>query len=91
MSRSHVKKGDTVVILWGAEKGKTGKVLAILPKQGRVIVEGVSVVHKAIRKSQDNPRGGIITKEAPIAVSKVMLQERYVGRQKRTVETKPES
>jgi large subunit ribosomal protein L24 len=83
MNRLHVKKGDMVVVLSGEEKGKVGKVLAGIPDKGRVIVEGVNVVHKAIRKSQDNPKGGIITKEAPLPVSKVMLQERYEIRRKK--------
>jgi large subunit ribosomal protein L24 len=83
MNRLPVKKGDMVVVLSGEEKGKVGKVLQALPDKQRVLVEGINVVHKALRKSQDNPKGGIITKEAPIAVSKVMLQERHEVRRKK--------
>jgi large subunit ribosomal protein L24 len=84
MARSlHVKKNDLVVVLWGAEKGKAGKVLATFPAKNRVLVEGVNVVKKAMRKSEDRPKGGIITKESPIAASKVMLQERFEARQQK--------
>lgn len=83
MNRLHVKKNDVVVVLWGEEKGKVGKVLAADPAAGRVLVEGVNVVHKAVRKTQDNPKGGIVTKEAPIPAAKVMEQERYEARRKK--------
>lgn len=83
MKRLHVKKNDMVVVLSGDDKGKVGKVLVALPAEGRVIVEGVNVMRKALRKSQDNPKGGIISKEFPIAASKVMLQEKYEARRKK--------
>ena len=54
-----------------------------IPETGRVVVEGVNVMKKAIRKSQDNPKGGIITKEFPFAASKVMLQEKFELRKKK--------
>jgi large subunit ribosomal protein L24 len=78
-----VKKNDMVVVLSGEDRGKIGKVLATFPENGRVIVEGINVIHKALRKSQNNPKGGIITKEAAIHVSKVMIQERYEVRRKK--------
>lgn len=83
MSSLHIKKGDMVVVLSGEEKGKVGKVLAVYPGKERTLIEGVNIVHKAMRKSQDNPKGGILTKEAPISVAKVMLQERYEVRRKK--------
>jgi large subunit ribosomal protein L24 len=83
MNTLHVKKNDMVVVLSGEDKGKVGKILATYPEKGRVLVEGVNLVRKALRKSQDNPKGGIIAKEAPIAAAKVMLQERYEMRKKR--------
>lgn len=83
MNTLHVKKNDMVVVLSGEDKGKAGKVLATFPDKGRVLVEGVNVVRKALRKSQDNPKGGIISKEAPIAAAKVMAQDRYEMRKKR--------
>ena len=69
-----VKRGDTVVVLSGADAGKTGQVLQAFPKQGRVIVEGVRYVTKHLRKSQDNPKGAIVRKEAPLHVSKIRRQ-----------------
>ena len=83
MNALHVKKNDMVVVLSGDERGKIGKVLATFPEKGRVLVEGVNVMHKTLRKSQDNPKGGIITKEAPVAVSNVMLQEKFEARRKK--------
>ena len=79
----HVKRNDMVVVLSGEFKGRQGKVLATLCDKGRVLVEGVNVVHKAMRKSQDNPKGGITTKEAPIAASKVMLLEKFEARRRK--------
>jgi large subunit ribosomal protein L24 len=83
MNKLHVKKGDMVVVLTGEHKGKVGRVLQALPAKQRLLVEGINVLHKTLRKSQDNPKGGIITKEAPIPASKVMLQERYEARRKK--------
>lgn len=83
MAPLHVKKNDMVVVLSGEEKGKVGKVLATYPGKGRVLIEGLNIVHKAIRKSQEKPKGGIITREAPMAVSKVMLQSEFEARQKK--------
>jgi large subunit ribosomal protein L24 len=83
MAAPHVKKNDNVVVLSGEDKGKVGRVLAVLPTKNRVLVEGVNIVHKAVRKSQDRPQGGIVTKEAPIALAKVMSQERYEARRKK--------
>lgn len=69
----HVKTGDTVVVISGKDKGKQGKITAALPKKGRVVVEGVNVVKRHTKPTQANPKGGIIEKEAPINVSKVMI------------------
>ncbi len=69
----NVKKGDTVVVLSGKDKGKQGKVLAAQPKKSKVIVEGVNKIKRHTKPSQKYPQGGIITKEAPMHVSKVML------------------
>lgn len=68
----HVKKGDTVKVITGKDKGKQGVILEAFPKKERVIVEGVNIVKKHAKPSQDNPQGGIINKEAPIHVSNVM-------------------
>lgn len=69
----NLKKGDTVVVISGSWKNKQGTVLQVLPKSGRVVVEGVNIVSRHTRPSQTNQDGGIIKKEAPIAACKVMI------------------
>lgn len=71
----HIRRNDIVIAQKGAAAsgGKTGKVLQVFPGRGRVIVEGLNYIHKALRKSQDNPKGGIIKKEASLAASNLML------------------
>lgn len=73
MSSMHVKKGDTVKILSGKDKGKTGEILRSIPQRQRVVVEKCKMVKKAMRPTQQNPQGGITTVEAPLHVSNVML------------------
>ena len=63
MPKFHVKKGDHVVVLAGKEKGKSGKIIAVLAKQSRVKVEGLQLVKKAVRKSQTHPNGALIDQE----------------------------
>ena len=88
MGRKHVsrrcecdacKKGDKVQVISGKDKGKQGVILAAFPKKNRVIVEGVNIVKKHAKPSQANPQGGIIEKEAPIHVSKVMPLDPKTG------------
>ncbi len=69
----HVKKGDTVVVLTGATRGKTGRVLKVLPEKNRVIVEGVNFVTRHTRPTQTNPQGGRLEKEAPMHASNVKV------------------
>jgi large subunit ribosomal protein L24 len=69
MSKLHIKKGDTVCVLAGDDKGKTGRVLSIEAKKNRAIVEGVNIVSKSTKPTADYPQGGIIKKEAPIHLS----------------------
>lgn len=69
----HVKKGDTVQILAGKDKGKQGKIISANPKAGKVIVEGVNKVKRHSKPSLKVPQGGIITKEMPLHVCKVQL------------------
>ena len=71
----HIRRNDTVVAIRGrnAVSGKTGRVLKALPGRGLVIVEGFNLVKKALRKTQDTPRGGIGQKEMPLAISSIML------------------
>jgi large subunit ribosomal protein L24 len=68
----HVKKGDKVAVISGKDSGKQGTILEAYPKKDRVLVEGVNVVKKHAKPSQDNPQGGILNQEAPIHVSNVM-------------------
>jgi len=67
----HVKKGDTVEIKTGVNKGATGKVMRVLPDKDRVLVEGVNLAYKHVRPSQKNPQGGRIRVERPIHISNV--------------------
>lgn len=73
VTKIHVKKGDMVQVITGKNAGKKGKVLQVIPKKGRVVVEGVNVVKKHTKPTQKMPQGGIMEKEAPIASSNVML------------------
>ncbi|WP_294485834.1 50S ribosomal protein L24 [uncultured Ruminococcus sp.] len=72
MNKVHVKTGDTVVILSGKDKGKQGKVLAVSPKEGKVIVEGLNVVRKHVKPRSAQQQGGIVDAEAAMYASKVM-------------------
>ena len=75
-----IKKDDTVIVLTGKDKGKTGKVIKAMPKTGKVVVEGINMITKHTKPSQGNPNGGIVQKEAPIDMSNVM----YVHKGKAT-------
>lgn len=66
-----IKKGDTVKVIAGDSKGKTGTVLKVLKKENRVVVEGVNIVSRHTRPSNSHPDGGIVKKEAPIHISNV--------------------
>ncbi len=68
---SHIRKGDVVKVITGSDKGKTGRVLRVLPDKSRVVVEGINRVWKHVKPSQKNPQGGRIQKDAPIHVSNV--------------------
>ena len=68
-----VKTGDKVQVIAGKDKGKEGVILRAMPKEGRVVVEKCNMVKKAMRPTQANPQGGIMTMEAPLNVSNVML------------------
>ena len=73
MSVHRIRKNDMVVAVSGVNAGKTGKVLKVLPADGKAIVEGLNVVKKALKKSQANPQGGFAEKQVPIRLSKLML------------------
>ncbi len=69
----NIRRNDNVVVLRGRDRGKQGKVLQVLSRGGRAVVEGVNLVTKHLRKSQANPKGGIVKKEAAIALSNLMV------------------
>ncbi|MFH1024362.1 MAG: 50S ribosomal protein L24 [Planctomycetota bacterium] len=69
----HVRRNDTVEVITGDDSGKRGKILGVMPKEGRVIVEGVNLVFKHLRKSAQYPQGGRVRREAPFHLSNVML------------------
>ncbi|MBS4535547.1 50S ribosomal protein L24 [Clostridium sp. D2Q-14] len=69
----HVKKGDTVVVIAGKDKGKKGKILKVMPKKDRVLVEGINMVTKHQKPNAQMQQGGIIHQEGPIHVSNVMI------------------
>jgi large subunit ribosomal protein L24 len=71
----HVKKGDQVEVVSGNFKGSSGKILEVLPRKQRVLVEGVRIIKKHLKKSQDNPSGKIAEREGPIHISNVKLVE----------------
>jgi large subunit ribosomal protein L24 len=76
----HIKQGDTVMVLTGSDKGKTGKVLKIITKSDRVIVEGINRVWKHVRPSARYPQGGRIQKDAPLHVSNVLPLDPATGK-----------
>jgi large subunit ribosomal protein L24 len=71
--KTHVKKNDEVEVISGNYRGATGKVLQVFPEKGQVLVEGVRMIKKHTRKSQDHPEGAIIEREGPIHISNVKL------------------
>lgn len=72
MSISRIKKDDEVIVIAGVDSGKKGKVLFVNDEQGRAIVEGINLKKKTVKRSQDNPQGGIIEREAAISLSNLM-------------------
>ncbi len=73
VTKLHVKKDDLVMIIAGKDKGKSGKVLRVLPDKGRVLVESLNLIKRHTSPSRSNNEGGIIEKEAPVAISNVQL------------------
>ena len=80
MSKLHIKKGDTVYVNSGEDKGKTGTVLKVLVKEGRAVVEGINMVSKSTKPSAKNPQGGIVKKEAPIHISNLNVVDPKTGK-----------
>jgi large subunit ribosomal protein L24 len=77
MVKFHVKRGDEVVVIAGTERGQRGKILKVLTKQQRVIVEGRKMIKRHTRKNQQNPQGAIVEREGSIHISNVMLASNY--------------
>ena len=76
----HVKKGDEVVVLAGKERGKRGKIISVSPKDSRVIVEGLHMIKRHTRKSQQNPQGAIVEREGTVHISNLMKAEVFDAR-----------
>jgi large subunit ribosomal protein L24 len=72
----HVKKGDDVVVISGNHRGATGKILQVLPSKRQVLIEGVRIIQKTARKSQEHPNGALIKREGPIHISNVKIAEK---------------
>ena len=80
MSKCHVKKGDEVVVIAGAEKGKRGKIISINTGKQRIYVEGVQIIKRHTRKSQQHPQGAIVEREGSIHLSNVMKADVFDAR-----------
>jgi large subunit ribosomal protein L24 len=87
--RFHVKKGDNVEVISGNFRGSSGKILEVIPRKQQVLIEGVRIIKKHLRKSQDNPQGKIAEREGPIHISNVKLLEADKEGQKKKTKTKP--
>ena len=80
MAHFHVKKGDEVVVIAGAHKGKRGKIIAVVVKKSRVMIEGVAMIKRHTRKSQEHPQGAIVEREGTIHISNVMKADVFDAR-----------
>jgi len=89
MATAKIRKGDTVVVRSGKDKGKTGEVTRVSPKDGKVLVKGVNMIARHRKPSQQNPQGGIDRVEAPLAICKVGVADPQSGKPTRVrIETK---
>ncbi|MBS1516130.1 MAG: 50S ribosomal protein L24 [Bacteroidetes bacterium] len=77
--KTRLKKNDMVKVISGNSRGTTGKILFVDREKGRVIVEGVNIIHRHTKPSQKSPQGGIVRREAPINISNVMLMDPKAG------------
>ncbi|BET69293.1 hypothetical protein ASA1KI_42110 [Opitutales bacterium ASA1] len=75
--KAHVKRGDEVVVLSGTHSGKRGKILQVDRAAGRAVVEGVNLLKKHVRKSEQSPQGGIVEREGSLHLSKLMLASKF--------------
>jgi large subunit ribosomal protein L24 len=79
MAKLHIKKGDTVMVISGESKGKSGRVIEVIIEKSRALVEGVNLVKRHTKPSATNPQGGIIEKEAPIHISNLLVVDPKTG------------
>jgi large subunit ribosomal protein L24 len=86
MQRFHVKRGDPVVIISGSHRGKQGKILEILPAKGRARVEGVAMIKRHTKKSQEHPQGAIVEREGSVHISNLMLKSNYDASKRKKAE-----
>ena len=89
MRRFHVKKGEEAVIIAGADKGKRGRIITVIGKKQRVIIEGARMIKKHMRKSQQYPQGQIVEREGSVHISNVMKAEEYDARAARHAQSAP--
>ena len=80
MKKIHIKKGDTVYVNAGNDKGKTGKVLEVIPSKDRAIVEGINIVSKHTKPSPKHPQGGIVKQEASVHISNLQVVDPKTGK-----------
>jgi large subunit ribosomal protein L24 len=80
MHKLHIKKGDNVYVLAGDDRGKEGRVLKVLVSEQKAIVEGINIVTKATKPNAQHPQGGLVKKEAPIAISNIALIDPKTGK-----------
>jgi large subunit ribosomal protein L24 len=89
MQKTHVKKGDEVVIISGSQKGKRGKVIEVQREKQRVIVEGAAMIKRHVRKNQQNPNGAIVEREGTVHISNVMKADAFDSSKKRVKAAEP--
>lgn len=77
---ARIRKDDTVVVIAGKDKGRTGKVLKVLPKEERVVVEGVNMIKRHTKPDMANPNGGVVSREAALHISNVALRDPKTGK-----------
>ncbi len=82
-TKFHVKRNDEVIVIAGSHKGKSGKVLEILAAKSRARIEGVAMIKRHLKKSQENPNGAIVEREGSVHVSNLQLKSRYEASKKR--------
>jgi large subunit ribosomal protein L24 len=89
MQRFHIRKGDEVVVIAGAEKGKRGKIIEVITGKQRAIVEGIALIKRHTRKSQQHPQGAIVEREGTVHVSNLMKADKFDARAAKRGTTEP--